>query len=222
MRSGLVGRAEVLGRVLVGVREDRQGVLFVGEPGVGKTRLLAETLAVLSAEGWYAERFVASAAARGVPFAPLISLLPAGGADRTQQLAGVRRVLAERAGGRPTVVAVDDAHLLDDASLGCLVDLVHHSDVVVVGTARSTEPAPPDLTSLWAGEAVVRIDIEPLDRPATAELARRLLGGLVNDALADQVWDRTRGVPLFVRELLFDARAQRVLVDEGGVWGLRG
>ena len=155
MGTGLVGRSHVLVHAR-SLAADRTGVLFVGEPGVGKTRLLAEVLDLLESDGWHTERFVASTAARTVPFGALISLLPRGATDRTQQVAGVRRTLVDRADRRPTALAIDDAHLLDDASLACLVDLAHHSDVVVLGSARSTEPLPSDLTALWASEALDR------------------------------------------------------------------
>ena len=221
MRVGFVGRGGELDRAR-SLAVDGTGILFVGEPGVGKTRLLTEMLALLDADDWYTAQFVATAAAQSVPFGPLISLLPRGAADRTQQVAGVRRTLVERARGRRTALAIDDAHLLDEASLACLADLVHHSDVVLLGTVRSTEQPPTDLTALWASEAVVRVDVEPLDRVDTIRLAQQLLSGAISDELADELWDRTRGVPLFVRELLLDAVAQRVLVADAGTWGLHG
>ncbi|NLD76904.1 MAG: AAA family ATPase [Acidimicrobiales bacterium] len=219
MRTSLIGRTAVLDRARESTT-DRAGVLFIGEPAVGKTRLLAEVLELLAARNWYVERFVASTSARDIPFGSLISLLPDGAIDRTQQVAGVRRTLIERAQGRPTVLAVDDAHLLDEASLACLVDLVHHSDVVFLGTARSTEPSPPDLTTLWISEGVQRIEVEPLDRSDTAELAHQILGEPISDDLADQLWDRTRGLPLFVRELLLDAMAQKLIALDAGMWSL--
>lgn len=221
MADGLVGRGEALQRARA-LALGGAGVLFFGEPGVGKSRLLVETLALLTADDWHTERFVASAAARNIAFGPLISLLPPGNADRTQQVAAVRRTLISRAGNRPIALAIDDAHLLDDASFACVVDLVHHSDVVFLGTARSTEPTPPDLTALWASEAITRIDVEPLDRADTSELVGQVLGGSVSETLGAQVWERAQGIPLFVRELLLDAAAQRLLVDDAGVWQLRG
>lgn len=221
VRSGLVGRDVELERARALVTSG-VGVLFAGEPGVGKTRLLAETLDSLSEREWHTERFVASAGTRRVAFGPLISLLPADAADRTQQLAGVRRTLTERAKGRRTVLAVDDAHLLDDASLACLIDLAHHSDVVLLATARSTEPVPPDLTALWASEIITRVDVEPLSRAATAALVGLLLGGTILDDLIDRVWERTRGVPLFVRELLLDAATQHTLTQRDDAWSVHG
>ncbi len=120
------------------------------------------------------------------------------------------------------MLAIDDAHLLDDASLACLIELAHHSDVRVVATARSTEPMPAELTALWAGEAVARLDVEPLPHSDTTELARRLLGGQVGVALAEQLWERTHGVPLFVRELVLDAVAQRLVTRVDDTWELEG
>lgn len=219
MRTSLIGRSDVLDRARV-LATQGDGVLFMGKPGVGKTRLLAEVLDLLTNRNYYVERFVGSVSTGSVPFGPLISLLPDGAIDRTQQVAGVRRTLIERAQGRPIVLAVDDAHLFDDASLACLVDLVHRSDVVLLGTARSTEPLPLDLTALWASESVHRIDVEPLNQSDTTELARQLLGKPVSETLAVQLWDRTKGLPLFVRELLLDVLAQELVVLNEGTWAL--
>ena len=221
MRIGLVGRADQIKRART-LAANGVGVLFTGEPGIGKTRLLSEVLASLESGNWHTERFVASTAGRRMPFGALISLLPAGGGDRRQQFAGVRQALRERAGGLPTALAIDDAHLLDDDSLACLVDLVHQGDIVFLGTARSTEPTPSDLMALWAGDAVERLDIGPLDHAETAALTRHLLAGPVSPELAAQVWERTRGVPLLVRELVLDAATQGLLVEDAGSWLLHG
>ncbi len=218
---GLVGRDAPLERAR-SLAIDGVGSLFLGEAGVGKTRLVDEVLESLKDHGWHTERFVAAEATREVPFGALLSLLPEGASDLTEQLTGIRMALNERATGRPTVLAVDDVHLLDEESVRCLVDLTHNTDVVLIGTARSTEPVHPDLTGLWLSEAVVRIDLEPLGRDDAAELARRLLGAPVGDDLADQIWTRTRGVPLFVRELLLDAAAQGLVTSAGEVWELSG
>ena len=89
-------------------------------------------------------------------------------------------------------------------------------------TARSTEPVPPDLTALWASEIITRVDVEPLPRAATAALVGLLLGGTILDDLIYQVWERTRGVPLFVRELLLDAVTQHALTQRDDAWSVHG
>ncbi len=222
MQAVLVGRESMLADALALLDRRDRGLLLYGAAGVGKTRLLAEILDRLVDKGWYVERFVATEATQDVPLGALISLLPNESSDRVQLIAGVRQKLFSLAGGRPAAIAVDDAHLLDPVTLACLVDLAHHSDITVLGTARSTEPMPPALTELWASEAADRVVVEPLDRSETVQLAARLLTGGVSDALAEELWERTAGVPLLVRELLLDGLGAGTITAAGGTWTISG
>lgn len=198
------------------------GALIAGPAGIGKTRLLDEALTILDRRSLHVERFVASAATRTVPFGPLVSLLPRGGGDRTQLHASVRVELRRRAAGRPTVVAVDDAHLLDPASKACVVDLVHHGEIAVLLTVRNDEGLPSDLVHLWTSEALVRVDLEPLTTDETVELTEVLLDGPVATGLGAQMYELSGGVPLLARELLIDARALGSVDRRDGIWKLLG
>jgi DNA-binding CsgD family transcriptional regulator len=194
------------------------GALLVGPAGIGKTRLLGEALSRLEARGWHTERFVASEATSEVPFGPLISLLPSGGGDRTQLHASVRQQLRERADDRRCVIGIDDSHLLDPASMACVVDLVHHGDVAVLLTARTGGGLPIGLTRLWTSDALVRVEVGPLDRQETVILAEALLGGRVAPELAALLTELAEGVPLLLRELLIDARVLGAIEQLDGTW----
>lgn len=222
MRVELVGREGPIGEAVELATLRSTGSLFIGEPGVGKTRVLDEALERLASLGWHTERFVAADAIRDVPFGPLVSVLPDSGGDRAQLLVGVRSALAGRSAGRPTVIGIDDAHLLDPSSVAIVVDLVHHSDVVVLLTARSTEQLPADLTQLWSGDTLARIEITPLTCDETSHLAASFLGGPVAPELAERVWELTAGVPLFVRELVLDGRASGAITAVDEVWRAAG
>jgi DNA-binding CsgD family transcriptional regulator len=214
----MVGRGPHLASVLESCRNDRGGAVLVGPAGIGKTRLLDESLRVLEEEGWHVERFVASEPTRDIPFGPLISLLPEDGGDRTQLHASVRNRLRERSSGRPTVVAVDDAHLLDLPSTACIVDLVHHADVSVVLTARTDTVTSPEITRLWSSGALARIEVEPLDGREIRRLAEALLGGPIAPSLADDLIRLAEGNPLLLRELVHDARAMHAIAVRDDQW----
>src|SRR5262245_15300894 len=79
------------------------GIVLCGPPGVGKTRLAREALSRLSGCGRPVVWVAATRATSAIPFGAVSHLLPTDG-----------RHLPEFPHGM--VVAVDDAHLLDDAS----------------------------------------------------------------------------------------------------------
>src|SRR6476661_415065 len=123
----LIGRERELG-LIAGVlsRADATGVVLVGPAGVGKTRLATETMLLGDRSGFATARIVASRAASSIPFGALAPLLPSGVTAMAQGLNALRQAtlaLTERAGGKPLMLLVDDAHALDDASAVLLQQL---------------------------------------------------------------------------------------------------
>lgn len=195
------------------------GVILVGAAGVGKTRLLDEVLDRPPFSTWSTTRFVATEPSRTVPLAALFSLLPpAPVGDRSQMLAYLRSSLLERADGRRVLVAVDDAHLLDDVSAAFLGELVHRDDIVLAVTARSGTPMPSPLTGLWTSGVLERVDIDPLDAAATLELAEDVVGGSIDPSLGAEVVALSGGNPLLIREILLDASSSGTVRPESGAW----
>ena len=117
-----------------------------------------------------------------------------------------------------TVVAVDDAHLLDDGSAALVLHLATSTRVAVVATVRSGEPCPDAVVSLWKEALADRVDLQALSEAETASLLEDALGGDVEPAAQRRVWALTRGVPLYVREVVRAAEAQGVLVRVGQQW----
>lgn len=222
MDGKLVERDTVLETVLVNCRQ-RKGTLLAGPAGVGKSRILREVLHRLAPAGWWSERFVATESTRPIPFGAMISLIPQGASDdRAQLLAGMRAALLDRADSRPLVVAIDDAHQLDEASMACISDLIHREDAVVLLTVRTDDEMPAALTSFWSSGAVDRVAVEPLTETATVELAVDILGGRLDAPLAEVLTSSTGGNPLLVRELLLDAQGSSAIVRSGDTWRQRG
>ena len=71
--------------------------------------------------------------------------------------------LSERSGDAGLLLAVDDAHLLDESSVALLHLAVTQSKVQVLVSVRTAEPLPPGLVGLWKDELLVRLDVGPLD-----------------------------------------------------------
>ena len=140
----LVGRRVELEALAGIVGDDRVGgVVLAGAAGVGKSRLAREALARAVAAGQDAEWVAATRAAASIPFGAVSHLLPPAerlGDDRLDTLRRAAALLADRGGGRPLVLAVDDAHLLDDASAALVHLLALRGLAVVLATVRTGAP----------------------------------------------------------------------------------
>lgn len=140
------------------------------------------------------------------------------GEETTERYLGVRDALRRRRGVAPIVLAVDDAHELDDASASLIEQLARERTIFLLTCVRTSELTPAPIVSLWTEDVMLRIDIGTLGREATADLAGALLDGIVDPALAAEVWRRTQGNPLHVRELVRGSLGADILVQHDGVW----
>jgi DNA-binding CsgD family transcriptional regulator len=222
----LVGRRselEVLSAALADTAAG--GVVLAGEAGIGKTRLAREALARAEAAGWEVEWLAATRAAASIPFGAVSHLLPPAerlGDDRLDTLRRTAELLAERSRGRPLVLGVDDAHLLDDASAALVHQLAIRGLAVVVATVRTGEPAPDPVIALWKNGLARRLDLSALPPSATAELLERRLGGAVDGVTRKEVLRVTGGNPLYLRELVLGGLESGALREVDKVWRWRG
>ena len=101
---------------------------------------------------------------------------------------------------------------------------VVETPVCFVASARlraSEEPSsalPAPSADLW----VDAIEVRGLDPIAVASLASAALGGAILPSLADALFARTLGNPLFVDETLQSWREHDALIETGGFWGFSG
>ncbi len=232
-------------------------VLLIGEPGVGKTRLLEELL------DWGVHQGIPTAYARcyaaeeKLAFSPISALLrspsiqpgwarpsagnasgsPSGCIDdvwlteiarlvpelieihpdlpapgplseswqRTRLFEAVARAILRR---QPLILAVDDLQWADGESMAWLRFLLRqHGEarLLLVCTSRLDRSGANDPASLWsdlrADGHLSEIEIEPLDRQATVELAASV-GGTLDEARAVHIWTESEGNPLFVIEMM--------------------
>jgi len=220
----LIGRRAELARIgeLLG-RSDVRGIVLAGTSGVGKTRLADECLELAAKAGFATVRVSATRAAATIPLGALAPLLPAlEGSGGPDLLARAASALAGLADGRPLLVLVDDAHLLDDASAALLHQVAVDAGIFVVATVRNGEPVPDAVVALWKDGHAERLDLKPLGQKETDELITHVLGGRVDGGSLLALWKASEGVPLVLRELLLGAQEAGSLLEERGVWRLRG
>ena len=225
-RWPLVGRGEELSALTAALMAGR-GAVITGPAGAGKTTLAMMCLQVVRDREMSVARTTATHVSQRLPFGTLAPILPDPGVDRlsrdghSQLLRFYTRAVTNRAGGRPLVVFVDDAHLLDDGS----ATLVHHlaltGTATVLVTVRTGEPAPDSVVSLWKDGMAERIEVGALGEAAIEELLVTVLGGPVDTASVRQLTDRSQGNPLYLRELVTGAVQTGALTETGGIWRLR-
>ena len=226
-RWPLAGRGEELSR-LTAALVARRGAVITGPAGTGKTTLAMTCLQLVREREMSVARTTATHASQRLPFGTLAPILPPDPAvDRLsrdghgQLLRFYARAVTARAGTRPLVVFVDDAHLLDDGS----ATLVHHlaltQAATVLVTVRSGEPAPDPVVAMWKDGLAERIEVGTLGDAAIEELLVTVLGGPVDAASVRQLADRSRGNPLYLRELVTGAVETGALAEHGGIWRLR-
>ncbi|HEY8527142.1 MAG TPA: LuxR C-terminal-related transcriptional regulator [Acidimicrobiales bacterium] len=211
-----VGREPELGRIDEAL-DRAAGVVLVGDAGVGKTRLLTEAVKRSEAAGRRVLVVRATRSSGAVPLGAFAPLLPVEG--ETASLPRGREAILAR---EPAVLAVDDAHALDDASAALVHQLATQDGVRVLATVRRGEGAPDAIVGLWKDGACERLDLAPLTRAALDRVVVEALGGPVDGRFLHLLWSRTLGNALFARELLAAAVESGALADRDGLWTLTG
>jgi AAA domain len=196
---------------------DRSGVVLVGADGAGKT-LLARTAAERFAAdkpSTVVRRVVGTATGRIVPFGAFRALPEVTDIAETGRPAELLRAAHESltAGGGKLLFVIDDAHHLDHLSATLVYQLALSRSARLVVTIRADTELPDAVAALSADELLTLLELEPLDRAATAALLESALGAPLDAAAADEVFARSQGNPLYLRHLVGDGGV--VQVDSG-------
>lgn len=219
----LVGRDSELQRVAALRSAAAPGGVLIAPAGYGKSRLAREAVSAAGSDGAFTAWVQGTQTAASVPLAAFATLLPEAGSD--QLLTLIRQSIAalrSRAGTRPLVLGIDDAHLLDPISAALVLHLAMTRSAFLVVTLRTGEGAPDAVGSLTKDAGLARIDLPPLDEAATGRLVETALGGAVEQRAVRWVHERSEGNPLYVRELLIGAVDSGSLEPSRGLWRLVG
>ncbi len=207
----LVGRDALLeefGDLITGASTSAErGVVFHGPPGVGKTRLAEELVALAAAAGCWTAFVRSRPNSIDLPLGVFAPIFPEGmdAASNVALLVRARAELLAAAAGRPIVLGVDDVHLLDATSAVFLEQLVSGGIATVVLTFRSNEWVPHAIGDLWHRGDLRLVPVDSLDRSATVAMAEGLLGAELDPDAAELVWRLTGGNPLFVRAVVLES-----------------
>ena len=219
-RDPLTGREdelEVIHRALNKVGNS-SGVVIVGAPGVGKTRLAREALTRAEASGARTNWIVGTESARQLPLGAFSASL---GDLMSDPMLDVQRIVdsfvAQQRRGR-VLIGVDDAHLLDGLSAHVVHQLAQSRGAHLVVTLRANGGEPDAVTALWKDGHLARLDLQPLSAAATRRVIEATLGGPVDARSAQRFSTLTRGNALFVQQLLTDQVAAGSMRQVAGVW----
>ena len=196
--------------------------MLAGGPGVGKSRMLREYAALAEAAGFEVVRAVPNRWAANVPFGALALLLPedATGASPADVLRRTAAALAARGKGKPVLLVVDDAHLLDDASATLIHHVVLRRQITVAVVLPSGMAAPDAVLNLWKDGFIERVELTPLGPEVARDLLDAIVGGPVADPAADVLLAKAAGNALFLRELVVTNVESGNLTAVGGGWRL--
>ncbi|NUT36908.1 MAG: hypothetical protein HOV79_27955 [Hamadaea sp.] len=197
-----------------------RGVAFTGGQGAGKTRLLNEVARRL-ADRYAVVDIFASAALSPMNFGAFYGFLPSplNGMDQAEVMRHVMDAVTRSAAGRPVLVAVDDAHLLDPFSATMVRHATAAGVISTVSSWRTDVEHADHVARLLREDLIERIVVDDLALPETWRLLAEVLGGPVEERSARRVWQVTAGNPLMVRQLL-PAGGPGPFERAGGLWRL--
>src|ERR1700733_2350622 len=215
----IVGRERELDAIAVArATPGCHGVVVMADAGVGKSRLAREAQAAAERDGAFTTWVQGTRSAAALPLGAVAELVPdqSRSDDLVSLLRGCGEELSARAAGRPVVLGVDDAQLLDPVSAALVLHLASSSSAFILATVRAGEPCPDAIVSLWKDDTARRLELEELSGEDVRALVETVLGDPVQEMALDWVIDVSRGNALYVRELVRGAVETGALVPSPG------
>jgi DNA-binding CsgD family transcriptional regulator len=220
-RWPLVGRDRQLTEIIAGAGQT--GAVLVGAAGVGKTRLAREAVARLASTGRATEWVSATRSTAVIPFGAVSHLLPPHSQSTSDSRLSVLHTVAghfarvHQAQAIP-VVAVDDAHLLDEASAAVVHHLAARELAFLIVTVRAGEPCPDAVGALWKDGLASRIGLAELPADAVDALLDHAFGERLAPVSRRQLHRVSAGNPMLLREILLAGLDTGELRHRQGTW----
>jgi DNA-binding CsgD family transcriptional regulator len=222
----LIGRSEEVAVIEAALSDPATpGIVVGGAAGVGKSRVVREVLSAAGSRGREVRWAVSTASAQSLPLGAFAAWVSLPEPDNGQLVHVVRDVIDSLTAAPPrsaVVVAVDDAHLLDDLSAFVLHQIVQRQAAKVVLTIRSGEPIPAAVQDVSRGSGFERLDLQPLSADETSALLSATLGGPVDLDAAQRLWKLTRGNVLYLRNIVEQELSDGRLAQHHAYWRWRG
>ena len=193
------------------------GIVISGASGVGKTRLCTEAVAAASHLGHRCYRVSATLSSRDVPLAVFADLDLDVDAQPLRQIRCLLDHLTSP-DDRALIVAVDDAHLLDNQSAFVIHELTVRKLANVLVSIRTGEPAPDAIAALWKDRHLPRLELQPLSRAETRRLLERALDGPIESTTLERLYALCDGNVLFLRQLVDEEYAAGRFTNTSGLW----
>ena len=217
----LIGRTRELRLIASERTATAPGVVVLSPAGVGKSRLAREALAEAERDGALTAWVQATRSAASVPLGAFAGMIRSevGSDNLFELLRESARAMADLARGRPLVVGVDDAQLLDPTSAALVLHLVSTATAFVVVTVRTGgEPCPDAIESLWKDAGAQRLDLSDLSREETEQLVEGMVGGPVEEGVRQWIWESSQGNAMYACELVRGALSKGALMLVDGLW----
>ena len=203
-----------------------RGVVVLAPEGLGKSALAEEVL--LRLDGIVTVyRIHGSPVLSRIPYGVLTPFLEPALAEDLESplvvLRNIRRYFRGRAeAGHPqSLLMIDDAHHLDEASSHLLVQLAMSGELRLLVLTRSRGVHMQELLSLARDGLMSRVDLQPLSLEAVHQLCVQQLGGPVLTASSAILAQVSGGNPLYVKALITGARRRGELLQRNESWYLR-
>lgn len=159
----------------------RAGAVLLGPDGVGKTSLARTAADWLGPDFRRVVWVSGTESGAAIPFAAVAHLIEVPSAGKTAE---VLRTARESLGA-DLLMVVDDAHLLDKLSAALVYQLARSGAAKLIVTASADRPVPDEVSALWDGGLLTRIEMRPPGHDAArlAEQAAVFVADLPDDAV---------------------------------------
>jgi hypothetical protein len=219
MSWSFVGRAEQLNVLRQAVLSRLPGlVMITGEPGIGRSALLTRALDSADRERNLLVRLEPSGE---LPFAALRRSFP--GIQPTATPTDAAQAIAYRSEGRHLVLAADDAHLMDYATLLALREVRRDGRALLLVTSphdRGPAATPDPLECLRCEFGFQQLVLRPLSTGEVAAVLADALGGPAEPATVEALHAATGGNPRRLHTLVAGSSLVTCMTPRPGRWRL--